>query len=105
ILASAQDEAPALERNVSHRGLPDLTIVHGGSAPDIHVFRVHGRAKQRHVVLPANRRPKKSGFRWKYRHGGTVAHSPDQTLGTRWHELPVPPPKFAIGTEEQNRAI
>ena len=105
ILARADDEQPALVRDVPHAHLPHVALVDSRRAPDVEALRVHCRAQQRHVVLPANRRADAAGIGLHRVQRRAVALTPDQALHRGRHELAMLAGKLAARGEEQSRAV
>uniref|UniRef100_E6PZ47 Uncharacterized protein n=1 Tax=mine drainage metagenome TaxID=410659 RepID=E6PZ47_9ZZZZ len=87
-----------------HGSLPAVSVVHRRSTPQIHTLCVHGGAKQRHVILPADGRSDGSKRRLDGWQRGAVSDPPDEPFGASRHQFSVLSPQAAIGTEEQGRA-
>ena len=104
-LVAGQHEAPALDRDVAHRGDPRIPRVRRRRAVELDALRVHRRAHQRHVVLPADDRADLAERRVEHRHRRAVAEAPDQPLRRGRHDLAVLAEIAAVGREEQHRAV
>src|SRR5260370_601829 len=104
-LVARKHETSSLDSDVPHRSDPGVAVIGGRRAINLDPFGIHSRAHQRKIILPANHRAKPSERCFKYRHGGTVAKAPHQTLGTSWHDLAVLAKKTAIRREEQYRTV
>jgi len=66
---------------------------------------IHGRAKQRHIVLPADHTADLPQRCLKYGQSRTVAKSPDQPLHRCWHKLAVFSHQFTLRREKQYGTI
>src|SRR6185503_6071073 len=86
-LIARQHEAASFDGDVPHRGDPGVARICRRRAVQLYPLRVHRRAHQRQVVLPADHRAEPSERRVEHRQGGAVAESPDETLRRGRHHL------------------
>src|SRR5262249_26886842 len=54
ILVGAQHEAPTLDSDMPHRGMPTLALIGSRRAINLNALAVHVHSKQRHIVFPAD---------------------------------------------------
>jgi hypothetical protein len=99
------DEAPALASDVLHRRLPAVQVVGGRRQVDLDPLLVEGRARQRHVVLPAQQAGHPGPPGLDGAQPGPVAVAVDGALVVGGHQLAVLAEERAVGAEVGDRVV
>ena len=108
-LVAPDHEAAPLERDVPERRLPAVARIGGGRQVDLDPLAVHGHARERHVVLPADQPADPRERRLDHRQRAPVPLAPDEAFGGGGFELAVQPRQGSVrveveeGTEEGAR--
>ena len=88
-----------------HRREPGIPVIGRAGAIELYPLRIHGRAKERHIVLPADHTTDLPQGCLKYWKSGAVAKPPDQPFHRCRHQFAVFSHQFTLRREKQNGTI